>query len=144
KAMQERIQPATAGKGGTARADAPRGFAFALSAYLLWGFMPLYLKAVAHIPALEVVAHRVVWSVPVAGAVLLALGRTADIRAAFRQPSTLLMAALTAAIITVNWAVYVWAIMADRAVETALGYYINPLVSMLLGAVFLGERFSRL
>lgn len=142
--MQQRVRQMTAGKDATARADAPRGFAFALAAYLLWGFLPLYMKAVSHIPAMEVVAHRIVWSVPVAGVVLLALGRTADIKAAFRQPATLLMAAVTAAIISVNWGVYVWAIMADRAVETALGYYINPLVSMLLGALFLGERFSRL
>lgn len=141
--MQERVQPAAAQAGEPAQADASRGFVFALSAYLLWGFLPLYMKAVAHIPAIEVVAHRILWSVPVAGMVLLALGRTADIKAAFRSPRTLAMAALTAAIITVNWGVYVWAIAADRAVETALGYYINPLVTVLLGAVLLGERLNR-
>ena len=59
--------------------DTPRGFAFALTAYLLWGFLPFYMKAVAHIPALEVVAHRVVWSVPIAAVVLILLGRTQDI-----------------------------------------------------------------
>jgi len=124
--------------------SATRGFLFALSAYLLWGFLPFYMKAVAHIPALEVVAHRIVWSVPLAGAVLLMLGRTADVKAAFRQPRTLLMAALTASLITFNWGIYVWAIAADRAVETALGYYINPLVIVAMGAVLLGERLSRL
>ena len=86
---------------------ATRGFFFALSAYLLWGFLPFYMKAVAHIPAPEVVAHRILWSVPIAGAVLLFLGRTADVKAAFRQPRTLLMAALTASLITVNWGIYV-------------------------------------
>ncbi|MBU0585093.1 MAG: EamA family transporter RarD [Alphaproteobacteria bacterium] len=124
--------------------SATRGFLFALSAYLLWGFLPFYMKAVAHIPAPEVVAHRIVWSVPIAGAVLLLLGRTADVKAAFRQPRTLLMAALTACLITVNWGIYVWAIAADRAVETALGYYINPLVIVAMGAVLLGEKLSRL
>lgn len=123
---------------------ATRGFLFALSAYLLWGFLPFYMKAVAHIPATEVVAHRVLWSVPIAGAVLLFLGRTADVRAAFRQPRTLLMAALTASLITVNWGIYVWAIGAGRALETALGYYINPLVIVAMGAVLLGEKLSRL
>ncbi len=123
---------------------AMRGFLFALSAYLLWGFLPFYMKAVAHIPAPEVVAHRIVWSVPIAGAVLLLLGRTADVKAAFRSPRTLLMAALTASLITVNWGIYVWAIAADRAVETALGYYINPLVIVAMGAVLLGEKLSRL
>ena len=81
---------------------ATRGFLFALSAYLLWGVQPLYMKALAHIPASEVVAHRIIWSVPIAGVVLLLLGRTADVRAALRSPRTLAMAALTASIITVN------------------------------------------
>ena len=120
------------------------GFAFSLGAYFLWGFMPLYMKAVAHIPAYEVVAHRILWSVPVAGIILVALRRTADLRAALRSPRTLALAALTAGLISVNWGIYVWAISVDRTVETALGYYINPLVNILLGAVFLGERFNRL
>lgn len=122
--------------------DTPRGFAFALTAYLLWGFLPLYMKAVAHIPALEVVAHRVIWSVPIAAVVLIWLGRTADVRAALRSPRTLGMALITAALITVNWLIYVWSVGAGRAVETALGYYINPLFSIFLGAVLLRERLD--
>ena len=122
---------------------AVRGFLFALSAYLLWGFLPFYMKAVAHIPSAEVVAHRIVWSVPIAAALLIWLGRTADIRAALRSPRTMAMAALPAALITVNWGIYVWAIAADRALETALGYYINPLFSVFLGAVLLGEKLNR-
>ncbi|UUP19018.1 EamA family transporter RarD [Nitratireductor thuwali] len=125
------------------RSDALRGFGFAFSAYFLWGLLPFFMKAVAHIPAVEVVAHRIVWSVPLAGLVLLALGRTGDVKAAFRSPRTLLMAALTASVITVNWGVYVWAISVDRTVETALGYYINPLLSIALAAVFLGEKLTR-
>jgi chloramphenicol-sensitive protein RarD len=124
-------------------AAATRGFLFALSAYLLWGALPLFMKAVAHIPAIEVVAHRIIWSVPVAGATLLALGRTADVKEALRSPRTVLMAAVTAAFITCNWSIYVWAIAVDRTVETALGYYINPLVSVLMGAALLGERLNR-
>ncbi|WP_085025124.1 EamA family transporter RarD [Ensifer aridi] len=120
--------------------DSARGFAFALAAYLLWGFLPFFMKAVAHIPAAEVVAHRIVWSVPLAGLVLLWLGRTQEINAALRSPRMLKMATLTAALITVNWGIYVWAIGAGRAIETALGYYINPLFSIFLGAVLLKER----
>lgn len=120
--------------------ESARGFVFALSAYMLWGMLPFFMKAVDHIPAAQVVAHRVVWSVPVAGVVLLLLRRTADIRRAFGSARTLAMAGLTATVITVNWGVYVWAIAAGRAVETALGYYINPLVSIALAAIFLGER----
>lgn len=123
---------------------ATRGFLFALSAYGLWGVLPLFLKMVDHLPTGEVLAHRILWSAPIAGAVLLALGRTADIKAAIRSPRTLAMAMVTASLITVNWGIYVWAIAAGRTVETALGYYINPLMSVALGALFLGERLSRI
>lgn len=122
---------------------ATRGFFFALGAYVFWGVQPIFMKMVAHIPAAEVVAHRIVWSVPIAGVVLLLLGRTADLKAALRSPRTLIMAAVTASLITFNWGIYVWAIAVDRAVETALGYYINPLVSVVMGAVLLGEKLNR-
>ena len=122
--------------------DSPRGFAFALAAYLLWGFLPFFMKAVAHIPAFEVVAHRIVWSLPLAGAVLVLLGRTDDIRMALRSPRMLKMAMVTAVLITINWGIYVWAIGAGRALETALGYYINPLFSIFLGAVLLKEKLN--
>lgn len=123
--------------------DTPRGLAFAVSAYFLWGFLPLYLKLLDHVDPVEVVAHRIIWSVPVAAAVLIALRRTRDLLAALRSPRMLGMAALTAALITVNWGIYVWAIAADRALDAALGYYINPLFSMALGAALLGERVTR-
>ena len=125
---------------GPQTGDSPRGFAFALTAYVLWGFLPFFMKAVAHIPSTEVVAHRIIWSVPLAGLVLVWLGRTDDIKVALRSPRMLAMAALTATLITINWGIYVWAIAADRALETALGYYINPLFSIFLGAVLLKER----
>lgn len=120
------------------------GMLFAVAAYFIWGFLPLYLKTIGHIPAIEVVAHRILWSVPVAGALILWLGRTADLRAAFKSPRVLLMATLTAALISINWGIYIWAIAADRAVEGALGYYINPILNMVLGVFVLGERLSRL
>ena len=123
--------------------DTLRGFGFALTAYLLWGFLPIFMKALAHISPAEVIAHRVIWSIPIAGAVLYATGRSADLRAALRNPKMLGMAAVTAALITVNWGIYVWAIGAGHALDAALGYYINPLFSVFLGAVLLGERLSR-
>ena len=125
-------------------AKARRGFLLALGAYFLWGLLPFYMKAVAHLPLAEVIANRVVWSVPIAAAVLIWAGRTADFKAAIRSPKSLAMAALTAVLISVNWGIYVWAIAVDRTVETALGYYINPLVSVVVGAVLLGERLDRL
>ncbi|AVH41169.1 EamA family transporter RarD [Agrobacterium tumefaciens] len=120
--------------------DSARGFAFALSAYLLWGFLPFYMKAVAHISPIEVIVHRVVWSVPIAAVVLIALGRTAEIRTALRTPKMLAMASLTAILISINWGVYIWAIGAGRALDAALGYFINPLFSIFLGAVLLKEK----
>jgi chloramphenicol-sensitive protein RarD len=122
---------------------ARRGFVYALAAYGLWGLLPLFLKAVSHLPALEVVAHRILWSVPIAGAVLVATGRTGDLKAALRSPRTVALASLTAGLITINWGLYVWAIAVERTVETSLGYYINPLMSVVMGAVLLGERLSR-
>jgi chloramphenicol-sensitive protein RarD len=123
--------------------DSLSGFLYALTAYLLWGFLPLYMKALAHIPPVEVIAHRVVWSVPVALAVLLWLGRTGDLKAALRSPRMLGMAAMTAALVSVNWGIYVWAIGSGHALDAALGYYINPLFSIFLGAVLLRERIGR-
>lgn len=123
---------------------AKRGFLLALAAYFLWGLLPFYMKAVAHLPLIEVVAHRIVWSVPIAAVVLVWLGRTTDFKAALRSPRMLAMGALTATLITINWSIYVWAIAVDRTVETALGYYINPLVNVMVGALLLGERLDRL
>jgi chloramphenicol-sensitive protein RarD len=123
--------------------DSPRGFFLALTAYLLWGVLPLYMKAMAHISPAEVIAHRVIWSVPIAGAVLLIMGRTQDLRTALRSPRLMGMALLPAALISVNWGIYVWAIGSGHALDAALGYYINPLFSVGLGALLLGERMSR-
>ncbi|MGA1801218.1 EamA family transporter RarD [Rhizobium sp. HT1-10] len=122
--------------------DSPRGFAFALTAYLFWGVLPLYMKALAHIPAAEVIAHRVVWSVPVAGAVLLFLGRTGDLKAALRSPRTIALASMTAMLVTINWGTYVWAIGNGHSLDAALGYFINPLFSIALGALLLKEKMT--
>lgn len=127
----------------TAMPDPKRGFIFALLAYVCWGFFPFYMKAVSHIPVLEVLAHRVIWSLPLAAIILALMGRTKDIAAALRSPRTLAMACLTATLITINWGIYVWAIFNDHAVDAALGYYITPLINVLLGAVFLKERLSK-
>lgn len=122
--------------------DTPRGFAFALAAYLMWGVLPLYMKALAYIPTLEVLAHRVIWSVPIALVILAVLGRTKDLMAALKNPRMLAMAAVTAALISVNWGIYVWSIQTGHALEAALGYYINPLFSVFLGAVLIKERLT--
>jgi chloramphenicol-sensitive protein RarD len=122
--------------------DTRAGFTFAVLAYLIWGVLPLYMKALAHIPAVEVIAHRILWSVPIAGLILIVLGRTGDLLRALKTPRMVAMAAVTAALISINWGVYVWSIANDRALDAALGYYMNPLFSVALGAVILRERLA--
>ena len=124
--------------------DTPQGLAFALTAYVLWGFLPLYMKLLSHIPPAEVVAHRVIWSLPIAATLLIILGRTGDIKTALTTPKMLAMGCITAALISINWGFYVWAITSGHALDAALGYYINPLFSVFLGAVLLGERLNKL
>lgn len=123
--------------------DHPRGFVFAVVAYLLWGFLPIYMKAVSQFPAAEVVAHRVIWSVPVAMILLIVLRRTSDLKTALRSKRILGMALITASLISVNWLTYVYAIATDRTLEAALGYYINPLCSVFLGFALLGEKLTQ-
>lgn len=122
--------------------DTPAGLGFALGAYFLWGFLPLYMKMLDHLGPAEVVAHRIIWSVPIAGVLLILLRRTGDLLVALRTPRMLAMGAVTAALITLNWGIYVWAIAEGRALDAALGYYINPLFSVALGAILLKERMT--
>jgi len=122
--------------------DTGLGFAYAVGAYLIWGFLPLYMKAIIHVPAVEIIAHRILWSVPIAGVILIVLGRTGDVVRALKTPRMVGMAAVTAALISVNWGIYVWAIANDRALDAALGYYINPLFSVALGAILLREKLA--
>ncbi|EPX77832.1 RarD [Litoreibacter arenae DSM 19593] len=124
--------------------DSPAGLGFAVSAYFLWGFLPLYIKALSHIPAAEIVVHRVIWSVPVAGLVLILMGRTGDIKTALTTPKMLAMGCVTATLISLNWGIYIWSIAADRALDAALGYYINPIFSFFLGFLILKERLTPL
>lgn len=124
--------------------DSPRGLVYAVSTYLMWGMLPLYMKALSHVPATEVIAHRIIWSLPIAATVLIWQRRSDDVKAALRNPRLLAMAGLTATLISVNWLTYVWSIGHGHALDAALGYYINPLFSVLLGALLLGEKLSRL
>ena len=127
-----------------ANEDTLAGFFYALTAYLLWGALPLYLKMVSHIPPLEVVAHRALWSLPIAGVVLLLGGRLREVGRLLVQPRKIGMAMITAGFVTVNWLVYVYAIGSGHALESALGYYINPLISIIIAAIFLKEQIKGL
>jgi len=128
---------------GTAGGDSLKGFLLALVAYLIWGALPLYLSVLRHIPVGEVLAQRILWSIPVAMVVLVALGRTGDLWRALVTPRLLGMALVTAVLVGANWGIYLYAILSGRALDAALGYFINPLFSILLGALVLRERLSR-
>jgi chloramphenicol-sensitive protein RarD len=123
--------------------DTKEGFLYAGAAYFIWGFLPLYMKLMAHIPSLEIVPHRIVWSVPVSAALVWWSGLGGKLWAALKSPRTMALAMLTASLITFNWFVYVWAITSGHALQAALGYYINPLFSVTLAAVLVGERLNK-
>ncbi|HOC44824.1 MAG TPA: EamA family transporter RarD [Thermoanaerobaculales bacterium] len=119
------------------------GLAWGLAAYGAWGVFPIYFKAVAAVPALEVLAHRVVWSVVVLAVVLTWQRRWREVTAAVADLRTLGALGVTALLIGVNWYVFIWAIATGRILQSSLGYFINPLVNVFLGVVFLGERMTR-
>lgn len=136
--------PATAApRSADAAADTRRGVAFAGAAFLFWGLSPIYWKALGAVPAGEVLAHRIVWSSVLLAAMLIARRRGRELAAAVRRPRTLATLVVTTALIAVNWYVYIWAVAAERVLEASLGYFVNPLVNVLLGVVFLRERLSR-
>ena len=117
-----------------------RGIAYASAAYLLWGVFPVYFKALQGVAPLEILGHRIVWSLMVCAVLLLLLRRLqwlADLR---RQPRVLLWFAASSVLVAANWFVYIWAVSASRVVDASLGYFINPLVNVLIGAAFLHER----
>ena len=121
------------------------GFATGVSAYLLWGMFPLYFHYLnGKVSPQEILAHRIIWSVPVVGLLLWRRDRMATVLPAIRDRRALSMLALSGTLIAVNWLVFVYGIAEERLIEVSLGYFINPLVSVALGMVFLRERLTRL
>jgi chloramphenicol-sensitive protein RarD len=121
-------------------AAAREGVAAALGAYALWGLVPIFFKQLGNVPALEIIAHRVVWSLLLVGGLLAVRGQLTPVWRHARNPRTLLRAAIAAALVMTNWLVFVWAVNVDRILETSLGYFITPLVSIVLGVLVLHER----
>jgi chloramphenicol-sensitive protein RarD len=119
------------------------GLAAALAAFFFWGLFPLYWKLLAAVPALEVVAHRVTWGLVAVVAWVTMRGRWAEARAVASRPRTILRLAGSGALISLNWLLYVWAVTHAHVVDASLGYFINPLVNVVLGVVVLRERLSR-
>lgn len=134
--------PPASKPGGEARLAIGAG----VSAYVLWGLMPLIFQVVARqgVTSWEILAHRTIWAVPVSLILVLAARQWRQALAIARQPRVLAMLALSAFLIAINWAVFIWAVNAGRVLETSLGYYINPLLNMAAGALIFRERVSRL
>ncbi|HEX2252251.1 MAG TPA: EamA family transporter RarD [Thermoanaerobaculia bacterium] len=134
--------PAPAPPGPDAAATR-RGIFYAGGAFLVWGIAPVYWKALLALPPEEMLAHRVLWSLATLAVVIPLRRRVPELVRAVRTPRVLGVLAVTTALIGVNWYLYIWAMGAERVLEASLGYYINPLVNVLLGVVFLRERLRR-
>jgi len=123
---------------------ARKGFGLGVAAYGLWGVLPIYFKALRSIDAVDIVAHRIVWSAPVLAALLTVTGSWGEVREALRNRRAIAMLTVTAFLIGVNWLLYVYAVNNGHILAGSLGYYLNPLANVLLGRVVLKERLSRL
>ncbi|MBT2468428.1 EamA family transporter RarD [Streptomyces sp. ISL-66] len=119
------------------------GLLYGFGAYGMWGLVPLFWPLLQPSGAIEILAHRMVWSLAVVGLALLALRRWGWVLELVRQPRKLALTALAAAVITVNWGLYIWSVNNGAVVEASLGYFINPLVTIALGVLLLGERLRR-
>jgi chloramphenicol-sensitive protein RarD len=117
---------------------------FGIAAYAMWGVFPLYWPLLQPAGAVEILAHRVLWSAITIGLLVVLLRRTTQFRDIFHNGRVRLLLTLAAAVISVNWVTYIWGVTNGRVVETSLGYFINPLVTVLMGVVILGERLRRL
>ncbi len=117
-----------------------RGFWFGFAAYVVWGGFPLYWPLLKPAGALEILAHRIVWSLLFVGLLIVALHRIGQLRAVLRDPHRLRFIGVGAVFIAVNWGCYIYGVNSDRVVETSLGYFINPLVLVLMGVLLLGEH----
>jgi len=120
------------------------GLACAVPAYLIWGLSPIYFKTLKSVPAFEILMHRMIWSFVFLVPVILVQGRWGEFARALTQKRILLPLAASTLLVGFNWFLFIWAINSDRVLQTSLGYYINPLVNVLLGAVFLRERLRPL
>ncbi len=116
------------------------GLIYAILAYSAWGLLPLYWKLFGQIPALEVLSHRIIWSMLLLLVVLIYQGRSMEFAKTWRSPRQVLFLLLTASLLTVNWGLYIYGVNSNRVIETSLGYFINPLVNVLLGVLILNER----
>ncbi|MGB9142635.1 MAG: EamA family transporter [Aestuariivirga sp.] len=128
----------------TGLTPAEKGVLYAIFAHLTWGAMAVYFGFLRHVSPMEIAVHRGLWSIPCAGLIIWWLGQYKDVLQAIASKRNLAILTLTSAIIVLNWGFYIWSIEVGRTLESSLGYYINPLMNVVMGYLFLGERFNRL
>jgi chloramphenicol-sensitive protein RarD len=129
----------------TAGADsAASGALFAISAYGIWGVAPLYFRWLEHVGAIELVVHRVLWSALLLALLVLLTGGAGRLRGVLRDRGAVVGLAVSGLLVGVNWLIFIYAVLAERVIEASLGYFINPLVTLVLGMLFLGERLRPL
>lgn len=121
-----------------------QGIFFALGAYFIWGIAPVYFKLIQQVAPGEIMTHRVIWSFFFMLVLLTASRHWRNVRTVIQHPKKVLLLALSAVVICGNWLLYIWAVNNHHLLEASLGYFINPLLNVLVGMVFLGERFRRL
>lgn len=117
-----------------------KGVLYGIGTYLLWGLFPLYFKIIHTVPAIEILGHRIVWSFLLVAIIIQMRGEWPNLGRAARDRKTLVVYAVAASLLAVNWLIYTWGVISGYVVETSLGYFINPLVNILLGVIFLRER----
>ncbi|MGB9436448.1 MAG: EamA family transporter RarD [Desulfobacterales bacterium] len=130
-------------KASEIRSEPVLGLIYAASAFLIWGLSPLYWKALGAVPALEIIAHRVVWSFLFLMGLILLQRRWSEFAEILKSGRMLLTLMLTAILVSANWLLYIWAVNNNHMLQASLGYYINPLVNVVLGMLFLRERLRR-
>jgi chloramphenicol-sensitive protein RarD len=120
------------------------GWLLALGAFLWWGLAPIYFKAIGHVSALEILAHRVAWSVPITLALMAFMRKRIAFKIIFADRKVLLGLIASSLLISVNWYVFTWAVTHDQILATSLGYFINPILSILMGVILLSEKLTKL
>ncbi len=124
--------------------SAKSGVLFAIGAYTMWGIAPLYFKLIQSIPPLEILMHRVIWSVLLLFVLVVVFKQRTNVQTAIRKPKVMLTLLASGLLLGCNWLIFIWAVNNDHMLDASLGYYINPLLNMLLGYMVLGERLKKL
>lgn len=123
--------------------DAHNGVLFATAGYIVWGISPLFWKYLEHFSVFEVMFQRIIWSVPILAVWLLLRGRLLSAFDSFRSPKTFAMVVTMAILLCINWSIFIWAVSNNRIMDVSFGYYINPLLNVVIGYVLLKEKLSR-